>query len=112
MRGEGGIHNRPTRGRGLKTFAVHDWRDAVVAQRAGANLAFVSPVFTTRSHPGAPALGVVRLGLLLRAVRVPAVALGGMDVRRFRRLRGLSLHGWAAIDAWIRPGAEKSRRQS
>lgn len=27
------------------------------------------------------------------------IALGGMDARRFRRLRG-QFHGWAAIDAW------------
>lgn len=112
MRGEDGIHNRQQTGRGLATFAVHDVRDAVSARRAGVDLVFVSPVFATQSHPRAKGLGVARLGLLLRSIRMPTVALGGMDARRFGRLRGLRLHGWAGIDAWIRPGAAKPRRQS
>lgn len=101
MRGEDGAHSVAGRGRGLRTFAVHDPREAVTAWRAGADLVFVSPVFATASHPDPGGLGVVRLGLLLRAVKVPAVALGGMDARRVRRLRGLGLWGWAGIDAWM-----------
>lgn len=103
LRGEAGLHNRTQRGQGLRTFAVHDLRDAVAAQRTEAGLVFVSPVFATRSHPRSRALDVVRLGLLLRAVKMPAVALGGMNAWQFRRLRGLGLHGWAAIDAWRGP---------
>lgn len=112
LRSEMGRHNGLTSGRGLSTFAVHDRRDAIAARRAGADLVFVSPVFATRSHPGAPALGVVRLALLVRAVAVPAIALGGMDSQRFQRLRGLGLHGWAGIDAWVGPAAAKPRHQS
>lgn len=111
MRGEMGRHNGLTPGRGLRTFAVHDRRDAIAARRAGADLVFVSPVFATRSHPDAKVLGVVRLALLLRVVAVPAIALGGMDAQRFQRLRGFGLHGWAGIDAWLRPAAAKPRRQ-
>lgn len=96
MRGEMGVHN--ARGRGVLTAAVHDRAEIVAARRAGADLIFVSPVFATRSHPGARTLGPVRLGLMLRGAGVPAVALGGMDARRFRRLAGLPLNGWAAID--------------
>lgn len=107
MRGEQGVHNAVRRGAGVKTFAVHDRREAIAAWRARADLVFVSPVFATRSHPRARVLGVARLGLLLRTSRVPAVALGGVDAKRFRRLRGLGLHGWAGIDAWTRADAAK-----
>ncbi len=96
MHGEMGVHNG--RGRGLLTAAVHDRKELVAARRADADLIFVSPVFPTRSHPGARTLGPVRLGLMLRGATSPAIALGGMDARAFRRLRGLGLHGWAAID--------------
>jgi thiamine-phosphate pyrophosphorylase len=34
---------------------------------------------------------------------LPAVALGGMDAARFRRLARLGFVGWAAIDA-LTPG--------
>lgn len=108
--GEQGRHNRPERGPGLTTFAVHDAREAVAARRAGADMVFVSPVFPTRSHPGARTLGPVRLGLLLRGIAVPAVALGGMDARAMRRLRGLKVHGWAGVDAWSGAAAKPRRR--
>lgn len=101
MPGEHGVHNGS--GRGLLTRSVHSVPEAIAARRGGADLVFVSPVFATRSHPGARTLGAVRLGLLLRATEMPAVALGGMDARAFRRLRGLGVWGWAGIDAWIGP---------
>lgn len=99
--GADGVHGRSARRKGrLLTRPVHSRVEAIAAARAGAELIFVSPVFATRSHPGARALGVVRLGLMLRGIDMPAIALGGIDARRFRRLASLKLHGWAAIDAW------------
>ena len=99
LRGEAGVHNG--RGRGLVGRAVHDGAEAVAARRAGADLVFVSPVFATRSHPGARTLGPVRAGLLMRGLKMPVVALGGMDARNAGRLKRLGIHGWAAIDAWL-----------
>lgn len=99
--GADGVHGRTARRKaGLLTRPVHSRTEAIAAERAGADLIFVSPVFATRSHPDARALGVVRLGLILRGIDIPAIALGGMDARRFRRIAPLRLHGWAAIDAW------------
>ncbi|MBX3565388.1 MAG: thiamine phosphate synthase [Sphingomonas sp.] len=95
--GPGGGHNQR-----IATFtaAAHSRREAIAAIRAGAQLLFVSPVFATRSHPGARTLGRVRLGLMIRGLDVPVIALGGMDARRARGLRQLGTYGWAAIDAW------------
>lgn len=100
LRGESGVHGR--RGRGLRTAPAHDRREAVAALRAGAQALFVSPAFPTRSHPGAPALGRVRFGLLVRGLDVPVIALGGMNARRAKSLRPFGIHGWAAIDAWTK----------
>lgn len=86
---------------GALTAPVHSRREAIMAIRNGAKLLFVSPVHPTRSHPAAPALGGARLGLLIRGLRTPVIALGGMDERRWRALRPLGVHGWAGIDAWI-----------
>jgi thiamine-phosphate pyrophosphorylase len=98
MRGEMGVHGG--RGRGLVTWAVHDGREAAVAVRARADAAFVSPVFATRSHPGAGVLGARGAAALARRLPMVRVALGGMDARRFRSVRGFD--GWAAIDGWLR----------
>ena len=94
--GADGVHNQ--RGHGVRTASAHSLAEARGAVRRGANAVFVSPVFATQSHPGGAALGVKRAERIARAVRVPVIALGGMDARRFRGLRGF--YGWAAIDAW------------
>jgi len=90
---------------GWRTASAHGVAGLVAARRARAHLVFVGPVFTTASHPGAPALGRVRLGLMLRSARTarpgPAVAaLGGMNPARFRTLRGLGIAAWGGIDAF------------
>ena len=82
----------------IRTVGAHDAAELVRAARCGADLVLLSPVFATRSHPQAGALGRVRFGPLARASRVPVVALGGMDARA---ARGLPVYGWAGIDAFV-----------
>ena len=94
---------------GIVTYPVHSRRQAIAAIRAGADALFVSPVFATRSHPGARALGRARLGLMIRGLNRPIIALGGMDARRARSLRQLGIHGWAAIDAWSTASDQKRK---
>ena len=95
--GADGSHGRG-RGFGLRTAPVHGPGEIRAAERAGADLIFLSPVFATRSHPDARPLGPARFTLLARTTLLPAIALGGMDEERARRLRGA--YGWAGIDAW------------
>ncbi|KQM23266.1 thiamine monophosphate synthase [Sphingomonas sp. Leaf24] len=97
--GGDGVHGRKARkNRGLTTRPVHSVRERIAAERAGVDATFVSPVFATRSHPGARPLGRVRFALLIRGARLPVIALGGMTEQRARTLPGIA--GWAAIDAW------------
>jgi thiamine-phosphate pyrophosphorylase len=94
-----GVHGRTLHRRtGIRTAPVHSVRERIAAERSGANLLFVSPVFATRSHPGSKPLGKVRFGLLIRGAKVPVIALGGMTHKRARTLKPLGIHGWAAID--------------
>jgi thiamine-phosphate pyrophosphorylase len=98
--GADGGHD-PGRRRGAFSASAHDLRELRAAERAGAALAFVSPVFPTRSHPGARVLGRARFGLIAGQARIPVVALGGVDRRRAASLRRLGAYGWAGIDAWM-----------
>jgi thiamine-phosphate pyrophosphorylase len=69
----------------VHTSSAHGVADLQRARRAGAAAVFLSPVFATQSHPGAPALGAVRwAGLARRAGG--ALALGGIDGRTAARL--------------------------
>lgn len=96
--GENGVHGR--RGDGLVTWPVHSRREAIAAWRAGADVAFVSPLFATRSHPGVRGVGAMRAAEYARGLPLWVVALGGMTERRFAAVRGLGFDGYAAIDAW------------
>jgi thiamine-phosphate pyrophosphorylase len=86
----------------LQTAPVHSVRERIAAQRAGADLLFVSPIFKTASHPGARSLGRSRFGLMIRGARTPVIALGGMTARKARSLAGMGAYGWAAISALSR----------
>lgn len=96
---EAGTHGR--RGGGLVTWPAHDRTEALRAVRAGADLLFVSPLFSTRSHPDAPALGPVKARRTVAGLPVRAVALGGVTPARGRALMRAGWWGWAAIDAWL-----------
>ncbi|MEN3952274.1 thiamine phosphate synthase [Iodidimonas sp. SYSU 1G8] len=85
--------------RWLLTAAAHDRKALRRAASAGAHAAFVSPVFSTASHPGAPYLGPAKLSALVRGSGIPVYALGGVDTESVRRLRGMGVAGVGVIGA-------------
>ena len=96
LAGGDGTHGRP--GRGLRSASVHNLRELKAAERAGADLVFLSPVYPTRSHSSGRTLGAGRFALIAHQAKVPVIALGGMDAEKARTLGGA--YGWAGIDAW------------
>jgi thiamine-phosphate pyrophosphorylase len=98
--GADGSHGRGPRsspGR-LRSAPAHDLAEIQSAERAGADLIFLSSVYATRSHPGAKPLGPRSFSALARSTRLPVIALGGMDARRASKLD--AAYGWAGIDAF------------
>jgi thiamine-phosphate pyrophosphorylase len=98
-----GFHQRgeSARSRLLQSAPVHNRIELREARRNRADLVFISPVFPTRSHPGAKALGLLALNRLARqAGSAAVVALGGMTQTKARALNPSTTHGWAAIDAF------------
>ena len=81
---------------------VHSLDEANTARMDGAALVFVSPIHETRSHPDARPLGRKLAKQIIKACGCPAIALGGMDARKFITAENDGFYGWAAIDAWIR----------
>jgi thiamine-phosphate pyrophosphorylase len=101
--GEAGRHGRTQkRTAAIQSAPVHSVQERLAAERGGADLLFVSPIFATRSHPGARGLGRVRFGLMIRGAKCPVIALGGMDAKRARSLKILEPYGWAAISSLTR----------
>lgn len=85
----------PRRGNLLQLATAHSLAELGEAARKGADAVLLSPVFATRTHPGAPFLGPLRFRLLAARSRVPVIALGGMNAQTGRRL---DWPQWAAID--------------
>ena len=85
----------------LVTAAAHSAAAIRRAAAAGANAVLLAPVFPTRSHPGARALGPLRFAALARRAGLPVYALGGIDAAGARRLGPSGAVGIAAIGALV-----------
>jgi thiamine-phosphate pyrophosphorylase len=81
-----------SRRRGIVLLTAHSLRE--IGRAAKADAILLSPVFPTRSHPGAPVLGPIRFRLLAQKAGPPVIALGGVTPRRAAALGT----AWAAID--------------
>lgn len=97
--GADGIYGPPdklVRLPGLLVLATaHDAREISLANRAGVDAVFLSPVFPTRSHPGGRSLGPAGFHALAARAEMPVIALGGMTAQGAELL---AWPRWAAID--------------
>jgi thiamine-phosphate pyrophosphorylase len=84
------------------TASAHGLGDLLRARRAGVPLVFLSPVFATASHPGAPGLRPLRWALAARRAGGSG-ALGGVDGRSVRRLPPAWCRAAGAIGALVQP---------
>lgn len=60
----------------------------------------ISPINWTRSHPEWQPMPRMRAASLARLANRKAVALGGMDARRYATIAPLGFIGWAGISAF------------
>ena len=81
----------------LITTSAHSLRAVLRAQSPCIDAVFLSPLFATRSHPDRASLSPARANLIVRQVRKPLYALGGVDTRNATLLGGFA--GIAAIGA-------------
>jgi thiamine-phosphate pyrophosphorylase len=77
--------------------SVHSVVAAVEAAEAGADYVVFGSVFASSSHPGRPAAGLEALRRVAAAVRVPVLAIGGVDGERAAACLAAGAAGFAAI---------------
>ena len=80
---------------GVRLGTVHNGDELQAANAARLDGVFLSPVFATRSHPGAEPLGVQGFSVLAQQALMPVIALGGMT---HARAREIDWPRWGAID--------------
>lgn len=106
---EGALRRRPVsawarlRPDWLITAAAHSHTAILRAARAKVDAVLFSPVFPTKSHPGAPSLGVGRFRAGCIEAQIPVYGLGGITQTNLRYLRGSRCSGVAGIGLFLRP---------
>ena len=79
--------------------SVHSVEEAVQAEADGADHVTFGHVFETSSHPGESARGLTELGRVVRAVRLPVIAIGGIGPDRVAEVLAAGAAGVAVISA-------------
>jgi thiamine-phosphate pyrophosphorylase len=85
----------------IVSAACHNEGELDRAVDCGADIALLSPVLPTASHPGAPALGPEKFRMLAARAPVPVLPLGGVDETQALKLTGPGVSGLAAISAFL-----------
>ena len=79
---------------------IHNLRDLTMASLRSPRLILISPIHPTSSHPDWKPLPRMRAAALARLANRRAIALGGMDERRYAKVARLGFSGWAGISAF------------
>jgi len=87
---------------GVSTHTVEQAREA---DAEGADLLVFSPVFETTSKPGGKPVGLAALAEVVRRVRAPVFALGGVGPGELRAVAATGAAGVAGISAFLTPEA-------
>jgi thiamine-phosphate pyrophosphorylase len=79
---------------------VHDQRELRQALLRRAPFILISPVHRTRSHPDWAPMPRMRAATLAQLSGRKAIALGGMNAKRYAKIAQLGFSAWAGIDAF------------
>jgi 8-oxo-dGTP diphosphatase len=88
------LRERPVATESLFSASCHNQAELMQAERLGSDLALLSPVKDTTSHPDSPLLGWNGFAKLANSVSLPVFALGGLkesDLDSIRRNGGVGL---------------------
>jgi thiamine-phosphate pyrophosphorylase len=91
----------------LITSSSHNPAETARANRAGAAAIFVSPLFTTLSHPGAKPLGTVRWKAVSLKFHGARLALGGITAEKLRSIPSPQCWGFGAIGCFALAKAKR-----
>jgi hypothetical protein len=85
----------------LQGVSCHGLPALETAEWQGYDYAFLSPVFSTETHPGMQPLGLATLQEACAARQIPIIALGGVDHAHAAECLAAGAAGWAGIRAFM-----------
>lgn len=80
-------------------LSTHSYSQALKAERLGADYISVGPIFKTPSKPKGQPVGLKLLRKVVEKVKVPVVAIGGIDQSKVKKVRGVGCERFAVIRA-------------
>ncbi len=84
-------------GRRIVGRSVHSIASAQQAEREGADFVIFGPVWQSASHPDIEPAGVDALKLVVQAIGIPVLAIGGVTSERVAECHAAGAAGYAAI---------------
>jgi thiamine-phosphate pyrophosphorylase len=83
--------------------STHSIEEAITAERGGADFVVFGPVFETESkRQYGPPVGLDALAAVARLLKIPVLALGGVNLRNFRGALDAGASGIAGISLFTR----------
>jgi thiamine-phosphate pyrophosphorylase len=77
--------------------SVHSLESALRAEGEGAEYVIFGPVWASESHPTSAPAGIEALAQVARALRIPVIAIGGVNEGRIAECHAAGAAGYAAI---------------
>lgn len=81
--------------------SCHSPEEVLQAQFDGFDYVFLSPIFSTATHPEARPLGLDLLAKTCREAEIPVIALGGLHLARVESCRAAGAAGIAGIRMFL-----------
>lgn len=82
----------------LTTCSYHGFNDYKRAKQLNADLAFISPIFSTQSGKHKRALGLIKISLLANYLKCQYSVLGGVRNSNVKNLRNRSISSISGLD--------------
>lgn len=81
----------------LVSYSCHNEKSLALARKIKADLVFLSPIFKTESHPNQKPIGTYLLRKFARQNELPTYALGGINDKNVKLLKGSLISGIGGI---------------
>jgi thiamine-phosphate diphosphorylase len=78
-------------------YSAHGVAEAVAAERAGTDFILMGTIYQSGSHPDAAAAGIGLVREAAAAVRIPVLAIGGVEPERLAEIRAAGAWGAAVL---------------
>ncbi len=83
------------------SIACHNYLSVLKSQRIQADMIFISPILTTKTHPQQKNLGWLKFAKIFYISKKEVLPLGGMDKNAIKMLKRLDIKGFGGIDIFV-----------